>query len=100
MGVHKISIYKTLPISRLLLVVMISSFLIFPGIVDSVYPMKNSANISPKIVTKLSKEIEISSGSDYYIKFSSEKLILDDEEVPPHASGLSDKVKEAIVKSD
>jgi len=99
MGVHKISIYKTLSISRLLLVVMISSFLIFPGIVDSVYPMKNSANISPKIVTKLSKEIEIPSGSDYYIKFSSEKLTLDDEEVTPHASGLSDKVKEAIAKS-
>ena len=98
MGAYEIS-NKTLSISRLLLAVMISSFLIFPGIVDSVYPMKNSANISPKIVTKLSKEIEIPSGSDYYIKFSSEKLTLDDEEVTPHALGISNKVKEAIAKS-
>jgi Big-like domain-containing protein len=98
MGAYKIS-NKTLSISRLLLAVMISSFLIFPGIVDSVYPMKNSANINPKIVTKLSKEIEIPSGSDYYIKFSSEKLTLDDEEVAPHTSGLSDNVKDAIAKA-
>jgi len=98
MGAYEIS-NKKLSIPRLLLAIMISGFLIFPGIVDSVYPMKNSPNINPKIVTKLSKEIEIPSGSDYYIKFSSEKLSLDDEEIIPHASGLSDKVKEAIAKS-
>jgi len=98
MGAYKIS-NKKKPISRLLFAVMISSFLIFPGIIDPVHPMKNSENISPKIVTKLSQEIEIPSGSDYYIKFSSEKLTLDDEEVTPQASGLSDKVKEAISKS-
>jgi len=98
MGEYEI-INKKLPISRLLFAVMISSFLIFPGIVDPVHPMNNSENIIPKIVTKLSKEIEIPFGSDYYIKFSSEDLTLDDEEVNPHASVLSDKVKEAIVKS-
>lgn len=83
----------------MLFVVILSSFFISPGIVDAVYSLKNSADADEKIVTKLSREIEIPAGSSYYVKFFSEKYILEGEKIIAHSSGLSDKVKDAIAKS-
>ena len=90
--------YRVSTIARALLVIAVSSFLVSPSIIDSVYSAKNSTNLDQKIVAKLSKEVEIPAGSDYYIKFYSENLTLDDQ-ITPYTNGLSDNVKNAIAKS-
>jgi hypothetical protein len=52
-----------------------------------------------KIVAKISREIEIPAGSDYYIQFDSQTLTLNGQNVEPYSKGLSDKVIAAIAKS-
>ncbi|MEM2387895.1 MAG: hypothetical protein QXW78_02075 [Candidatus Thermoplasmatota archaeon] len=48
---------------------------------------------------KISKEIEILPGSDYYIKFLAENFTFEEKEINSYSFGLSKKVIDAIVKS-
>ena len=52
-----------------------------------------------KKIGKISREIEIPIGSDYFIKFSKDNLTLEGENFPPLSSDLSKKIKDAIAKS-
>lgn len=82
-----------------LLVILITFILVVPGVVGT----SSSSNVSiasdQKIVSKISREIEIPSGSDYYIKFDSQNLTLKAQESIPSTDGLSNTVIAAIAKS-
>lgn len=67
---------------RILCIIIVSSFLILSGIVYSAPSIKDTSEATQKIVSRLSKEIEIPPGSDYYIKFSSENLTLEEKTLP------------------
>ncbi len=80
-------------------ILILSIFLILPSTFGASYSLESSIHPDQKIVTKISRQIEIPAGSDYYIKFSSENLSLEGHEIESYSSGLSEKVKAAIAKS-
>ncbi len=86
-------------IGNTLSIITLSILLISPitFAVDDSHKTIDSTN--QKIITQISREIEIPAGSDYFVKFSSENLSLEAEEVELYSSGLTDKVKLAIAKS-
>ena len=49
-----------------------------------------------KIIGRIASDIEIQAESDYYIKFDSENLLLEEKNVSSYTSNLSDKIKNAI----
>ncbi len=51
------------------------------------------------LVSKISKEIEIPPGSDYYLQFHAQNKTLQSKIIEPTTSGLSENVIAAIVKS-
>lgn len=51
------------------------------------------------LVSKISKEIEIPPGSDYYLQFHAQNKTLQSKIIEPTTSGLSENVITAIVKS-
>lgn len=51
------------------------------------------------LVSKISKEIEIPPGSDYYLQFHAQNKTLQSKIIDPTTSGLSENVIAAIVKS-
>ncbi|MBE3137920.1 MAG: hypothetical protein IMZ43_11110 [Thermoplasmata archaeon] len=65
----------------------------------TVHSFNKTITSDQKIVAKISREIEIPAGSDYYIKFDSQNLTLKGQDVVPYSEGLSDKVIAAIAKS-
>ena len=83
----------------MLTILTLSIVLILPGTFGASYSVKTSSYPNQRIVTKISRQIEIPAGSDYYIKFSSENLSLEGQEIESYSSGLSEKVKAAITKS-
>ena len=83
----------------MLIIFTLSIVLILPGTFGASYSVKTSNHHNQKIVTKISRQIEIPAGSDYYIKFSSENLSLEGKEIESYSSGLLEKVKAAITKS-
>ena len=88
-----------LSIVRILLTVILLLFLILPGVYGLEFSSKNSSHSDQKIVSKISRQIEIPADSDYYIKFFSDNLTLVGQEIEPYSLGLSEKVKSAIAKS-
>ncbi len=84
---------------RTFLILTVIVFLLFPGIFGVTNSVKSSISSDQSIVSKISREIEIPAGSDYYIKFDSEKLTLEGKEIDPYSNGLSEKVISAIAKS-
>ena len=83
----------------MLTILTLSIVLILPGTFGAIYSVKTSSHPNQRIVTKISRQIEIPAGSDYYIKFSSENLSLVRQEIESYSSGLPEKVKAAITKS-
>ena len=72
---------------------------ILPALSYSVYSLNDYAVGNKKIIAKLAKEIEIPAGSDYYVRFFSDNLTLEEETISAYSSGLSEKIKDAIAKS-
>ena len=100
MGVFKIKYNKkSLVITKSFLVMLFSIFIIISSLSYSTISLKNSECENEKIIGKISREIEIPAGSDYFIKFSKNNLTLEGEDFPAFSSGLSEKVKDAIAKS-
>jgi len=81
------------------LVVFITFILVFPGVLGASRSLNPSSTTDQKIVSKISREIEIPPGSDYYIHFDSHNLTLNGQDVKPAANGLSENVIAAIAKS-
>ena len=90
---------RLISILRVLLILTLSIFLILPGICGAGFSIKKNYFSDQKIVTKVSRHIEIPAGSDYYVKFHSENLTLEEQKIEPYSKGLSEKVKSAIAKS-
>lgn len=84
---------------KILFVVSVSFSLVFPGSLGTAHSFNKTITSDQKIVSKISREIEIPAGSDYYIKFHSQNLTLKGQDVVPYSEGLSDKVIAAIAKS-
>lgn len=84
---------------RTFLLLTVLVFLLSPGIFGVVSSVKSSSYSDQSIVSKISREIEIPAGSDYYIKFDSEKLTLEGQEIDSYSKGLSEKAIFAIAKS-
>jgi len=51
------------------------------------------------MVAKISREIEIPADSDYFIKFDSQSLMLNGQDIAPYTKVLSEKVIAAVAKS-
>jgi len=81
------------------LVVLITFILVVPGTLGTSRSLNPVSTTDQKIVSKISREIEIPPGSDYYIHFDSHNLTLNGQDVEPAASGLSEKILAAIAKS-
>jgi len=84
---------------RTFLILIVVVFLISPGVFGVTNSVKSSSYSDQSIVSKISREIEIPAGSDYYIKFDSEKLTLEEQETNSYSKGLSEKAIFAIAKS-
>jgi hypothetical protein len=52
-----------------------------------------------QIISKISKEIEIPAKSDYYVKFSSSNLSLEEQHIDAYTKGLNNKILLSIAKS-
>jgi hypothetical protein len=67
-------------------------------IIYNVDSLQIYTNPDQKIVAKISKEVEIPAGTDYFIKYNSKNLTLE-EQINPATLRLSDNIKKAIAKS-
>jgi len=83
---------------RTILILTIIIFLISPGVIGISFFEKNNSYTDQSIVSKISKEIEIPAGSDYYIKFDSETQTLEGKEIDSYSKELSEKTISAIVR--
>jgi hypothetical protein len=81
------------------LVVLLTFTLVFPGALGASRSITTTITSDQKIVSKISSEIEIPPDSDYYIRFDSQVLILNGQDIEPAANGLSEIVLAAIAKS-
>jgi hypothetical protein len=70
-----------------------------PGVIGASRSLNKTISSDQKIVSKISKQVEISTGSDYYIKFDSQNLTLNGQDIAPYTKGLSENVIAAIAKS-
>ncbi|MFH1102105.1 MAG: Ig-like domain-containing protein [Methanobacteriota archaeon] len=61
-------------------------------------PQQNDTS-EPKIVSKFSKQIQLSPGTDYIIQFTAQNLTLNAQHTEPYSKGLSEKTIAAIAKS-
>jgi len=59
----------------------------------------NPQTLEETLVSKISKEIEIQPGSDYFIRFDVQNLTLKGQDIEPSTNGLSETVIAAIAKS-
>jgi hypothetical protein len=80
-------------------VVLITFCLTFPGVLGTSRSQNTTIASDQKIVSKISDEIEIPPGSDYYLHFNSQNLTLNKKDMEPAANGLSENVLAAIGKS-
>lgn len=78
---------------------LIIFILVSPGALGTSISTSIQRNSDQTIVSKLSHEIELSPGSDYYIRFDSQNQTLYGQDVEPAANGLPITVLAAIVKS-
>ncbi|RLF29146.1 MAG: hypothetical protein DRN05_02330 [Thermoplasmata archaeon] len=86
-------------IVKILLILLVICFFISPSLIQNAYSVGKHIDESQKIVAMVSREIEISPGSDYYIRFFPENLSLYEKKITPYSSNLSDRIKYAIAKS-
>ena len=86
-------------IGRFFLVNLIVCLLTFPGVLGSSFLTNTVKSADQTIVSKITKEIEIPPGADYYVHFDSQNLTLKSKEIVPYSDGLSATVIAAIAKS-
>ena len=77
----------------------ISFSLVFPGVLGTANVFKKTLTSDQKIVSEISREIEILPESDYFIQFDSQNLTLKGQDIEPLTNGLSETVIAAIAKS-
>jgi hypothetical protein len=87
------------PMARLFLVLLFAFFLASPGVLGVNQSLKNTMSADQKIVSQLSKQVEIPADSEYYIHFDAQNLTLKGKEFAPSCQGLSASVVDAIAKS-
>jgi hypothetical protein len=90
---------KVVSAIKILSVLSVSFSLVIPGVLGATSPFNATHAGEPILVSKISREIEISAGSDYSIQFDSKNLTLIPQVVEPSANGLSENVIAAIAKS-
>lgn len=93
---HKPSLGSLIQYSMILLSLFI---LLCPGTLVSSGLRSTSTTSEQTIVSKISREIELSPGSDYHIRFNPENLTLLSQPITPATEGLSENVIAAIAKS-
>jgi len=81
------------------LAVLITFSLVTPGVLGISSSPNTTLTSDQNIVSKISSEIEIPAGSDYYIHFNSQDLTLNKQDMEPATSGLSEQIVAAIAKS-
>jgi hypothetical protein len=81
------------------LVVLIIFILVFPGVLGASRSLNTTITSDQKMVSKISREIEMPPGSDYFIQFDSQNLTLNGQDIEPSTKGLSENVIAAIAKS-
>ena len=83
----------------ILLVSGVTMIVLVPGILagPSLLPLTLSST-SP-LVSKITQQIEIAPGSDFYIKFDAQNLSFNEEPISPFSSGLSEHIVTAIAKA-
>ena len=84
---------------QIIVVLILSFFLLSPGILGFEYLSKQQTNYDQIPTSSISKKIELTPESDYYIKFNSNNLMLEEIVNEPYVCNLSDKVILAIAKS-
>jgi hypothetical protein len=77
----------------------VSFSLVIPGVIGAASVFHNTQASEQIMVSKITKEIEIPPGSDYFIRFDVQNLTLKGQNIGPSTSGLSDTVIAAIAKS-
>jgi hypothetical protein len=90
---------KVVSAIKILSVLSASLSLVVPGVFDVTGSFNTMHAGEPILVSKISREIEISAGSDYSIQFDSKNLTLISQVVEPSANGLPENVIAAIAKS-
>jgi hypothetical protein len=80
-------------------VLCISFSLVFPGVFGTASVFTTTPTSDQKIVSRISREIELPPASDYYIFFDSQNLTLQPQGIEPAVNGLSETVVAAIAKS-
>ena len=84
---------------RSIFILLLSLCLILPGLSYSVFSFNDYIGENKKIIDALAREIEIPPGKDYYIKFSSDNLSFEGQNIVSYSTDLSEKIKDAIAKS-
>ncbi len=77
----------------------LSFTLVSQGLLDAARLSPTTSSSALHLVSKISKEIEIRPGSDYYLQFHAQNNTLQPKIIEPATSGLSMNVIAAIVKS-
>jgi hypothetical protein len=77
-------------------ILFLSIVFLIPSLTQNVSSLPTSTET---IVSKVSKQLELPAGSDYYIKFSAVNLTLNGQDIEPYAHGLSETVLAAIAKA-
>ena len=90
---------SSLIMPRICLSFLIMFLLVSPGALSAFSSVKPAMSSDQKIVSKITRDIEIPAGSDYYIKFDAQNLTLEGKDILPATNGLSDTVIAAIVKA-
>jgi hypothetical protein len=85
--------------TKVCLAILITFLLTSPGVLGAVSTTKTQASSDQKIVSMITKDVEIPAGSDYYIKFDAQNLTLRGKDNIPAVNGLSDTVIAAIAKA-
>jgi hypothetical protein len=99
MGEINRNMNKLIYCKKLIILFLIFNLITISSI--SIYSGKTSINNLENNVLydKLIKQIELKPGEDFFIRFISEDVELECENVPPVADSLSTKIKNAIAKS-
>jgi hypothetical protein len=84
---------------KILLHIILITILVLSSNVQGLNYSLNQTSSQDQIISSLSGQIEISSQSDYYIKFDSQNKTLEKQELPPVSTGFSEIESQAIAKT-
>jgi hypothetical protein len=99
LGANMKSTVSQSAVSRLFLILLLTFFLVSPGVLGASRSLNHPLSSDEKIVSKISKTIELPAGTDYSLHFDAQNLTLKGQDITPYSQGLSDVVLAAIAKS-